>query len=254
MYKQIISIALAGLIGSSTGIYGAEIAPKAPTDNVQVAETTTAVTDVPVAPVVTITIADDKKVPMLINFDQKLYKNCCEGHQSFFGNQCWNKLQSMVPVAFMVGIGILGLREIGFQNIPSVLSTAWSLFWQASLYKKACNLWQYCQTGSILVAGLFATKTFNKNFENWALWNDRENFMWEDQRKIWHEQIYALFGRPEVVGTFPVTGKYLLKGYKKYGAGQVIFDPFDLEQVKILLGIGRIEEDLRCSKIEFIIL
>jgi hypothetical protein len=264
MYKQLYSITLAGLIGVSAIAHGGEVTPKMPVEEVKVAEIAPVVADVAVAPIVAIATADSKKVPMLVNFNQQLYHLFCKKQK----NQCWWSWvingNNAVKAAMLVAGGILLLKASGPVGCLKMVPNFFKNFYNAPWIDKIGNiLFQYpAYVGqAALIVGWFSSvEIFAQDFDRYFVWQERlDDFLIEEKRNTWHELIYELFGNPEVVGTIPVTGKYKLRGYKNYNIGQAIFgpfefDPFDLEQVKTLLGLGAARQDLRCSKIEIIVL
>jgi hypothetical protein len=85
------------------------------------------------------------------------------------------------------------------------------------------------------------------------LWENREFLDPILKQHIWHREIYARLGRPIIEGTVPIVGKYYFIIEKKFGAGKVMFDPFDERQVRILLGIeDGISDNLQSSKVTIV--
>ncbi len=257
MKKQFFSITMTALIALSAGVRGSEIGPEnqvATADLAVAAPITVSV----IAPVAVAAVDTNKKAPLLVPFDQGLYKLLCQSRQSVSKASSYGNIVTMTLGATMLAIGMYTLYDMGPEKVMTISQGLWTKFYKAKLLDKLYDLaFVYsAKVSPVLMIGsaLYATKSFGKNIKSLILWEDREDLRVLEQRDLWHQEIFAQFGKPEVVGTLPLSGKYILKGTKKYGAGQVIFDPFDSAQVKILLGAhGSITEDLRCSKIEIIV-
>ncbi len=258
MSKRYIKSILAALIAVAPIVYGAENNLPEQSAQVQIADTqvvaqTTSVVD---QKTVMVTAPDAQKAPpMLIGFDLNLYKEYCQARYDACDKVYKEKMNVVLYGLVFAGLGILTIKNIGFLNVPSYISTALTTFWKHSLIEKGFDLqriYQLVQMGLFTVVGFHTATTLGKSSDDCETWEKRAFLPVQEKHALWQQQIYALFGTPEVIGSMPITGKYIIKGYKKYGAGIVIFDPFDQEQVKILLGMGRIREDLRCSKIEII--
>jgi hypothetical protein len=268
MYKQLYTITLAGLIGVSAIAHGAEITPKAPVETVKAAEASTFAK-------ATADTAEPAKKEFLVPFNQNLYKQYCQAHQGRYESSRDSKFIMLAVASVIIGLQTYAMITYPYSATFGTAKTVVANWWKISAYNKLVEL---ASTDTVWTSLGIAWKAFNiytftgfvKNsvhnlttlstdMENVNLWEERELLPDTQKQALWHEQIYALFGSPEIVGVVPVTGKYKLRGYKNYSLGQAIFgpfefDPFDLEQVKTLLGLGTTRQDLRCSKIEIIVL
>jgi hypothetical protein len=84
-------------------------------------------------------------------------------------------------------------------------------------------------------------------------WEQKAILSTIEQEQIWHELIYEHFGNPVVINSTITSGSYHLVFEKKYGAGQIHFNPNNREQVIILLGIHTSKhDDLRCDTIRIV--
>lgn len=264
MKKQLINITMTCLIALSAGIRSSEISPKNKVSNAEVVAASVNVAEI--TPVTVTPVDTNKKTPLLVPFDQGLYKVFCIGRQSTYKSSVMYKLATFAFGAFVIGSQLSSAvtnRQNFFnldpfkKSLNDYLALTWGWKVAAIFYKVIpagfLGAFQVASCAMLVSSTLNAMKTTHSDFNNLILWEDREKLRVLEQQILWHQEVFAQFGKPEVIGTIPLSGKYILKGTKKYGAGQVIFDPFNSEQVKILLDAhGSITEDLRCSKIEII--
>jgi hypothetical protein len=271
MYKQLYNITLAGLIGISSAAYGVEISPSsfAPDGASSSAKATADMTA---------DMAKSAKKEYLVPFNQDLYKQYCQAHQGRYESSRNSKFIMLAVAGVIITMQVHALATFPYIAKLTALQTVsvgwWNLAASAKLSALVCSglptaicaipglAWKGFQAfsfSSLVSNSANNLITLSTDMENIDLWEERELLPDTQKQALWHEQIYALFGSPEIIGTTPVTGKYKLRGYKNYSIGQAIFgpfefDPFDLEQVKTLLGLGTTRQDLRCSKIEIIVL
>lgn len=296
MQKQFFSIIMAGLIALSsfaraeepvpvnpeitaaitvetpilTAVPAAETADQAVSTALSAAAVEAAIVDTPVSATTTAIQAVDRIAvveKILVPFDQKLYKEFCQGRRSAYGWGLLPKLITLVVGAATIGsqVGAIATNPQAFftlapfkKSIADYLAYAW--YWKiGAVFTQVIPsvVWKTIQAGicyQVISSTVNAAQTMGSDWDQWNLWEEHENLEIVKQSNLWHKEVLTCFGNPEIIGTTPVTGKYLLKCYKRYGAGYVIFDPFDAQQVKILLGVhDNITEDLRCYKIEVIV-
>jgi hypothetical protein len=124
--------------------------------------------------------------------------------------------------------------------INSCIYTASTLFYLSS----------FTQCTTLFATGIqgLRAKDYDEEQEEWQ---KKTIIPVTQQEVLWHTIIHKHFGNPTIIGTLPTDQAYLLVFNKKYGAGQVAFDPQNSEQVEILLGIHETKkDDLRCDTIE----
>ncbi len=244
MKKEYIGIVMSGLIVLSGTVKSDEILPQEPLKSAEIVVGSK-------LEVVEQTVANAPiKAPILVPFNLDLYKLYCHTRQS----QYWSSIYGIMTTTPVNIISIMSQFMI-FKTYPQILIPAdfssWALGWKIGRVIGAG-----VQVGSLLIAAYYAFNNLvniGPQATQYFEWEDREELNILEQQALWHKEIFEHFGKPTITGSVPLTGKYLIKGYKKYGAGQVIFDPFDPVQVKILLdSYGSITEDLRCSTIEII--
>jgi hypothetical protein len=128
---------------------------------------------------------------------------------------------------------------------------------------KSAGFWTLCKgAGLIWTAGMLyfcahACKTHiqelsAKDFEQEQQeWREKKLLPRTEQELLWHTLVYEKFGKPTVSGD--MAGRYNIVFQKTYGAGRVSFDPQNIEQVEILLGIhAKKHDDLRCDHIDIV--
>lgn len=269
MKKQFFTIAMTGLIGIFGVTQGQEQLPVKPVDSAEIAVETQSqaalpATQVNESPSSAVSAANqaaenNKAAQILVPFDQGLYKEFCDTKKALYKRVFEGNVKYVALGTVMLVIGLLNVQSMGPAAVSSTISGAWQAFYNSSLLTKLWNIaFTYPQQFSqvfFMCGALYQIKLLGKNFGNLTVWEERDDIVLaKQQQALWHKDILTRFDNPEIVGITPLTGKYLLKCHKKYGAGYVIFDPFDAQQVKILLGVHpSITEDLRCSKIEVIV-
>lgn len=217
-----------------------------------------------------VTVQDAQKTPFLIPFDLRLYKVYCQSKQSTYQ---WSVATKLVSVA--VGAVIISSQLNAFIKNPASfapitskgISDWWSNRWYwlipMVIYKGIpSGLWSVFQVGSF-AAMVYNTCTSAVSLEsdatNYFLWDDREELFSAtdklksslEMQKIWHEEVYARLGRPAIIGDISLEGKYLIKGFRN--GIEMIFDPFNREHVRALLGFNPNESCWRFEKIEIIL-
>lgn len=245
MKKNSIIYALAALVGISGILYCADQLPDKP-DSVVLSEGAARIAPIEstdAAPVIT---QVPVILPILVPFNQDLYTLCCKKKQSYWWNGIWklaNMTNNMAIMMNIVSVIKLSVTKNSFK----------ALTWYWKLWTGGWIAYQSISIVFLMLSTLHASKTFSIDFNEADKWTDREIEPLLIRQEIWHKEIRACFGNPIVEGSVPAVGKYYILGEKKSGAGKVIFDPFDLNQVKILLGIHeRITENLQCKKITIV--
>jgi hypothetical protein len=168
----------------------------------------------------------------------KVYEVCAGSHGS-----ATNFLGAMVP---KINFGSLvpkisvGLLWSGVKTLTRGIIGLGITTYMAAM---ALNLVLTCATS--------AKALYNASLsEEQEIWEAYKELSCEEQEKLWHAIIYEKFGNPTVEGSTETEGCCELVFLKKYGAGRVHFDPRNIEQVEVLLGIHATKsEDLRCDHI-----
>ena len=197
---------------------------------------------------------------ILVPFSQNLYQLCCEKKQSQYK---WAFFISLASVAIftVATCAVTGPTVLSYMPVKTVALNFCKKFMNQAWYGKIWTVLTTPVTTSFVIAQILLSTynltasaknlVYGQDFNNMILWEDRELIgLLKEKQDIWHKEIYARLGNPIIEGTVPSVKPYYIVGEKKFGAGKMIFDPFDSNQVKILLGIhDTITEDLRCSKI-----
>jgi hypothetical protein len=210
--------------------------------------------------------------PELIPFNLVLFHAYCTRMAQRIENQEFSYLQSAVlsllvlaPLCIpIVNKGLWGLYTFGLSGtaksillgakhaivaLPSSIQdfdSAYNAF--ASVYKWTFPA--YCLSTPLAAFALNAHALFSRNFtQEQDEWENKKLLPVDQQVALWNTIVYEKFGKPEeIVGTIPAHGNYQLKLNKKYGVGQVTINPFDYEQIEIILGIHSSKrDDVRCS-------
>jgi hypothetical protein len=231
----------------------------------------------------------EKQVPLLIPYDPTLFALYCQRQQDIQDQVWFNKIWT-IGISCLSAQTLWNYLDYYRNKTAVTMSTLATVTSpQASLATQNVSMLSYafssiktifgsCLTYaphaivivtalSSVIQGAICAKEFVTQGTLYAqqLYNNSSTTtqkpIWEnlvfapriEQQKVWHEEIYRLFGSPVVEGSVPIVGKYILVFKLKYGAGQVTFDPFDTTQIRILLGInGSIHDDLRCESMQII--
>lgn len=271
MSKRYIKSILALLIGLAPVMYATE--NNLPEQNAQVqsidAQPIAQTTPVVDQTIVAAAAQDTRKAPIIVPFDLRLYKVYCQSKQSTYK---WNL--AMKVVSLTVGAVIISSQLSAFYKNPTSFAPITSkgiLDWWSNRWYWLIPMFIYkgIPSGmwSVFQAGSFATMVYNTYTSACSLESDATNFfMWEERKdlldavdklksslemqQIWHEEVYARLGRPAIIGEVPVVEKYKIKGTRN--GVEMIFDPFNREHVKAILGYNPSESCWRFEKIEII--
>lgn len=211
--------------------------------------------------------------PFLIPFNKSLFDEYCRQKALFYANKqsVWPYLLSAGIVVFSVyalyegynltttSVGSLQTTVQEFAGIGSGADLAWH--GGHCMYRFYSMASMALATGSTAflfydgIKGLFKNDPSYNSLE--LSWQERMFAPVQEQEKQWHTIIYEKFGKPMVIEKAVTSGEQtrtVLAFQKKNGIHyDVRFNPYDQEQVRILLGIHpKIHDDLRCDQIEII--
>jgi|GEM_PF-4542844 len=182
------------------------------------------------------------EAPIIVPFDQRLYTQFCDTKSDYY----W---RSFSHNGFYLMLGSVALATCALQiyHTGGVLPVL-NAFWASSLYQKLGSLWQTVGVG-ITSLSVFATSNVcATQWDRFILWADRGELEVNLKQRLWHREVYEQLGKPEIIGTIPVTGAYWLKCERVNPMMHETFDldPFNAAHVqRIFLGF----EDMRCSHI-----
>jgi hypothetical protein len=205
-------------------------------------------------------------IPFLIPFNKALFDVYCCKQVKFYGAKrsywpVWFAGFIIAMSSYALYDGFSKTREV-FGNFKETITTSHGIKWAFG----SCGYGGYCLfclknmmniTGTITEGAHFACehvqRLFKRDYD--ALQNTWEAYMiapMAEQEKQWHTIVYEKFGKPVVLSlanthvAIPVN----LVFRKENGAGCVSFDPYDKEQVEILLGMHeKKHDDLRCKEL-----
>ena len=211
-------------------------------------------------------------VPFLVPFNKALFDEYCMHMAKFYANK-QSVLPYIIPVISVVagpfalyeGYNLTTKAFDGLQKTINAFSGVQSGA-GAIVYSGYCAYRIHSMVSMALATGAGAfflyqsIKALSKNGpSNNALelsWQERMFAPTQEQEKQWHTLIYERFGKPIVVDK-SATGEQartVLAFQKKNGIHyEVRFNPYDQEQVRILLGVHpKVHDDLQCDQIEIL--
>jgi hypothetical protein len=211
-------------------------------------------------------------VPFLVPFNKALFDEYCMHMAKFYANK-QSVLPYIIPVISVVA-GPFALYEgynlttKAFGGLQTTVKEFDGIGSGASAVMRGgyCAFRIHSMVSLALATGAGALflyqsiKALSKNGpSNNALelsWQERMSAPTQEQEKQWHTLIYERFGKPIVVDK-SATGEQartVLAFQKKNGIQyDVRFNPYDQEQVRILLGVHpKVHDDLQCEQIEII--
>lgn len=196
--------------------------------------------------------SDEKKdIPVLIPFNQVLFNQYCVSKAQKYE-------RASEDLTFMWGFGLIAVVA-GIYTISQIgdkISTEWT-GWQksngigSSLWNGgkifAVTAWSansvFGWVGSIKNFCTNTEKLGSNTYEDqYKEWHRVLCTTVDEQQRKWHEIIYELFGKPTVKGIVQEDKPYMLH-FNKNGLGMIVFDPYDLESVKVLLGLHATKKD-----------
>jgi hypothetical protein len=225
------------------------------------------------------TVPHCENTPILIPFNKLLFDRYCS---NMVDQLITTKTQ--LDNAFIWSSGLLGvfyampiatkLLEAGYfcmnSGIPAYASSIWTAFkgnFDFSTIGLSCGTIMglgykttmflhyvsgIIQYSSLCTASRKALRAKNYEQEQ-QTWEIKKIIPLAQQEECWHTIIHERFGKPAVSGHVFEPTPYVLVFQKKYGAGQIKFNPEDKEQIEILLGIHATKkDDLRCDTIEIV--
>jgi hypothetical protein len=207
-------------------------------------------------------------VPFLVPFNKALFDEYCRRNVSFYER----KQSLLIPLAYflLTAAGAYALYE-GYNLTTKTVGELQTAVNDRSIlgflgHGGHCGYRFYnmhsiaLATGSTAfllydgIKGLFKNDPSYSSLE--LSWQERMSAPTQEQEKQWHTLIYEKFGKPIVVDKSAPgeQARTVLAFQKKNGIQyDVHFNPYDQEQVRILLGVHpKMHDDLQCDQIAII--
>jgi len=192
------------------------------------------------------------QAPQLLPFNQTLFNDYC----CYKATESGRAGEQLFYISMlMAAVTVVGVWSIPYAKDQSV--RLWGTFLGSSGI--GSSLWQGSSLTYSLYMGLNSLLMIPSNakatYTNAKMWyngdydakRDHWNYLvcapYDQQVKLWHEIVYEKLGRPVVHGAIQEGISYKLKFSKKQGIGVIFLDPYDIENISVLLGIHADKRD-----------
>lgn len=202
-------------------------------------------------------------VPKLVPFNQVLFNSYCEYKAQECENTRRSAFKSRIIGIVLTYVGMSSLfaanDKIGASwNACADASGLGALVWHGGALTLATGAGLYAlgnliNSINMLCVGVQVLSD-NDYDEQEDEWNSLICTSRDEQERLWHQIIYEKLGKPIVHGSYQDGVLYTLKFDKKYGVGCVLLDPYNSEDMRILLGIDlSIKDNCMCDELYIVI-